>query len=109
MPLNTQVIQALGAEENVVKELPKGIAMHKRTPEYGEENVPDGLLGRHATADGVWGLIRVLEGRLIYRILESDVEEHILNPTEIGVVEPQIPHQVQLDGPVRFCVEFYRE
>jgi len=91
-----------------MKTLPEHVRPYRRTPEFDENSVPAGLLGRHTTAEGVWGVIRVLEGRLRYRILEPEVEEHLLDPDHPGVVEPQVPHQVELVGPVRFYVEFNR-
>jgi tellurite resistance-related uncharacterized protein len=75
---------------------------------FTETSVPSGLLGRHRTAPGTWALIHVLEGRLLYRVLDPP-SERILDPAEPpGVVEPGVPHQVALLGPVRFQVEFHR-
>ena len=54
------------------------------------------------------GLTLVLEGQLVYRILEPAVEEVQLSESVSGVVEPERLHQVAADGPVRFYVEFYR-
>ena len=91
-----------------MKPLPDDVRPHRETPVFDQDSVPPGLLGRHTTAEGVWGLIEVLEGRLRYRILEPEVEEHLLEPGHPGVVEPQVPHQVELLGPVRFRVVFHR-
>ena len=35
--------------------------------------------------------------------------EHVLEPGRDGIVEPQVPHEVEPLGPVRFYVEFLRE
>jgi hypothetical protein len=35
------------------------------------------------------------------------MEEHLLTPKMPGIVEPQCPHHVVIDGLVRFSVEFY--
>ncbi len=91
-----------------MKSLPDDVRPYRRTPEFTETTVPAGLLGRHTTAEGVWGLIQVVSGRLRYRILAPEVEEHVLEPGKPGVVEPQVPHQVEPLGPVRFFVEFHR-
>ncbi|MEM9177761.1 MAG: DUF1971 domain-containing protein [Myxococcota bacterium] len=92
-----------------MKTLPDAAQAYKRTPEFTETTVPAGLERRHDTKAGVWGRIRVLEGRLRYRILEPDVEEHVLEPGLDGIVEPQVPHHLEMLGPVRFFVEFLRE
>ena len=91
-----------------MKELPPDVAAYNRTPEYTDETVPPGLERRHNTKAGVWARIRVLEGRMLYRILEPDVEEHWLEPGIDGVIEPQVDHQIEMDAPVRFYVEFLR-
>ena len=92
-----------------MKQLPSNLASYKRTKEFSEVSVPAGLLRRHNTKAGVWGLIHVLEGELRYRILEPEREEVILDSELDGVIEPEVDHQVELVGPVRFYVEFFRQ
>lgn len=91
-----------------MKTLPDTVKHYKSTPEFNETSVPAGLLRRHTTADAVWGHIHILEGQLLYRILEPVEEVIILSPERFGVVEPQVPHEVEVIGPVRFCVDFLR-
>jgi tellurite resistance-related uncharacterized protein len=91
-----------------MKKIPARAKPYKRTPEFTEQTVPAGLVGRHSTIQGVWAMIHVTEGNLVYRILEPAIEEYLLEPARPGIVEPQTPHQVQLVGPVRFYVEFHR-
>lgn len=50
----------------------------------------------------------VLEGRLLYRILQPSAEALILDTDHPGIVEPEIEHEVEPMGKVRFYVEFYR-
>ena len=92
-----------------MKELPENVKPYKRTPEFTAETVPSGLLRDHNTKPGVWGKIVVLEGTLLYRILEPEVEEHRLDPEHPGVVEPTVKHEVEVQGDVRFYVEFHRQ
>ncbi|MFZ6649291.1 DUF1971 domain-containing protein [Undibacterium sp. TJN25] len=91
-----------------MKTLPDTVNHYKSTPEFNEHSVPAALQRQHTTAEAVWGRIRILEGKLLYRILEPAVEVITLTPELYGVVEPQVPHEVQLIGPVRFCVDFLR-
>lgn len=91
-----------------MKSLPSDVAVYKRTRELTESTIPDALLRRHTTKAGVWGRIRVVDGRLRYRILEPAIAEHILSPGRPGVVEPGVPHEVEAIGTVRFFVEFLR-
>ncbi len=92
-----------------MKSLPTQVTPYQRTPEFSQATVPDSLRRRHTTKAGVWGRICVLEGALRYRILEPQPEEHVLTPEHPGVVEPEVPHEVEPVGEVRFFVEFLRE
>ena len=88
--------------------LPPGLERVRSTPVFTENTTPPGLLRRHRTAPGTWGLIRVLEGRLLYRVLDPP-SERVLDPSRApGVVAPGVPHEVAPLGPVRFLVEFHR-
>ena len=91
-----------------MKALPANVAHYKSTPEFNQADTPGGLQRNHTTAAGVWGRIVVHQGSLRYVIEEPEIEEHLLVPGTVGIVEPQVAHHVVIDGPVRFCVEFYR-
>lgn len=91
--------------------LPERLHPYKRTPSFTEATVPAGLLGEHATKEGVWGLIRIEEGRLRYVVTDHrrETRREVLTPfTEPGIVEPTIIHRVEPVGSVRFYVEFLR-
>ena len=88
--------------------LPEGLTAYRRTAEFNQDTLPAGLQKEHRTKAGTWALIHVLEGRLLYRILDP-ISETILLPGTPGVVRPEQPHEVHPDGPVRLYVEFYAE
>lgn len=90
----------------MAQELPQGLAAYRRTPVFDQDSLPAGLRREHRTKRGVWGLIHVLEGRLLYRILDSWSEQE-LSPGAPGVVRPEQAHEVAPLGPVRFFVEFH--
>jgi hypothetical protein len=50
----------------------------------------------------------VESGRLRYRLHAPFDEDEILEPGAEGVVVPEVEHQVEPLGAVRFFVEFYR-
>ena len=87
--------------------LPPGAVSVRRTPEFSESSIPPALRHRHATKAGVWGLIQVIDGSLIYRILEPTPTEATLTTGRPGVVEPGRLHEVEPCGPVRFFGEFF--
>ncbi len=90
------------------RELPANLLVIRRTPVFDDKTMPEGLRHRHSTKAGVWGLIKILEGRLRYRILDPR-SESILDSDHPGVVHPVQLHEVEPLGPVRFFVEFYRD
>lgn len=81
-------------------------APYKSTPVFDENTLPAGLRKEHRTKAGVWGVIRVLEGRLRYRVLDP-VSETILDPEHPGLVLPDQPHFVEPLGVMKMRVEFY--
>jgi tellurite resistance-related uncharacterized protein len=91
-----------------MKSLPDKLVAYKRTPEFTDASVPDGLLHAHSTKAGVWGKIIILTGNLTYRILEPEIEEILLSTAVYGVVEPTVKHEVVPQPGVCFYVEFYR-
>ncbi|MBN9672684.1 DUF1971 domain-containing protein [Roseibium aggregatum] len=84
---------------------PQGLVSYRKTQVYCETTLPEGFRNRHSTKSGVWGVIHVLEGRLIYRCWDSGAETVIV-PGQPKLVLPQAPHSVSPDGQVRFFVEF---
>ncbi len=88
--------------------LPDNVVAYSRSPEFNQDTLPAALQKQHATKQGTWALIHVLEGRLVYRILEPH-SETVLEPGVPGVIAPQQLHEVALMGPVRLFVEFYAE
>ncbi|MEO8715678.1 MAG: DUF1971 domain-containing protein [Acetobacteraceae bacterium] len=79
---------------------------YRRTPVFDETTLPPGLRREHRTKPGVWGVIRVLEGRVRYQVLDP-ASEAILGPGHPGLVEPDVPHLVEPLGAVRMQIEFY--
>ena len=92
----------------MMKALPAGAARYGGTPEFSDGSIPASLLRSHRTKAGTWAKIVVLEGRLLYRILEPETKEIELSPERPGIVEPEEAHEVEAVGPVRFRVEFWR-
>ncbi len=88
-------------------EFPEGLQEYKRTPDFTEATIPAGLLRDHTTKTGVWGLIEVEEGSLLYTVQEPREQSHTLTPGTPGVVVPGMKHHVRTEGGVKFHVAFY--
>lgn len=86
---------------------PEGAAPYKRTAVFDETTIPEGLRADHSTKPGVWALIHVLEGRLLYHLLDArqtfeiDAGERLASP-------PERPHKVEPVGAMRMYIEFWR-
>ena len=78
------------------------------SPIFTEITLPDALRNEHRTKAGTWGLLRVLEGevRLIFTDSPKPLSVTVDNP---AIIPPDAPHHVEVDGPMRMQVEFYRE
>ncbi|WP_312796961.1 DUF1971 domain-containing protein [Tianweitania sp.] len=88
--------------------LPPDLVAYSRSPEFDQDTLPAALQRNHSTKAGTWALIHVLEGKLLYRVMEP-ASETVLEPGTPGVVKPAELHEVHPLGEVRMFVEFYRE
>lgn len=95
--------------------LPPGVVKYSQVPAVGKtpftkSTIPKGLLKKHNTKDGTWGIIQVEQGKLQYVIDEGRHKGmYNLDPQTRGVIEPQVHHSVApISDDVSFVVEFYR-
>jgi len=88
-------------------EFPEGLAEYKRTPTFTESTIPAGLLRDHTTKAGVWGLIEVEAGTLLYTVQYPQERRYTLSAGTPGVVVPGMKHHVSAAEPVSFHVAFY--
>jgi tellurite resistance-related uncharacterized protein len=88
-------------------EWPEGMVPLRRTPEFSAESMPAGLRTRHQTGPGTWGRIVVAEGTLRYRVPDLGIDAE-LAPGRDGIVVPEVAHDVEPQGAVRFHVELGR-
>ncbi|HQS17126.1 MAG TPA: DUF1971 domain-containing protein [Reyranella sp.] len=81
---------------------------YKSTPVFDETTLPAALRREHRTKDGVWGVIRVLEGE-VRLVLDdgSDAAGTVLTPDRPGLVLPEQPHHVEPLGRMRMQVDFH--
>lgn len=90
-------------------DLPDGLSAYKRTPVFDELTTPAGLQRAHSTKIGVWGVIHILEGEMIYKTLNPQTERIASKETPPIVIKPQELHEVELIGPVLFYVEVHAQ
>lgn len=98
----------------MMKDLPSNVVQYSQVPAKGKPpftaaKIPRGLLKEHTTKAGTWGVIRVSQGQLRYQINEPTPNQYTLDADSVGIIEPQVKHEVApLTEDVQFVVEFYR-
>ena len=81
---------------------------YKRTPDFDQDSLPEAIRNAHNTKEGTWGLLVVSEGaaRLVFHEPRRGAP---VTPGNPATIPPRAVHHVEVDGPVRLHVEFYRE
>jgi tellurite resistance-related uncharacterized protein len=93
----------------IATELPPGLARYKQTPQFTAKTVPGALLTTHSVKAGVWGLLRVLHGRVRYCLDDGTPKALLIGSGGTAVIEPEVRHHVELlDEDSAFLVEFHR-
>lgn len=85
--------------------LPKG-AVHYATSRFTQDTLPEKLRKDHCTKAGVWGLLAVQSGRLLFR--REDKAGVIVETGGTAVFAPQEVHSVEALGAVAFEIRFHR-
>lgn len=88
--------------------LPAGLVAYGRSMEFTPETLPARFKAAHSTKAGTWGLLHVLEGKLLYRLEPPQSDERVAVAGARIVIEPGVLHRVAFVEPGRFYVEFYR-
>lgn len=81
---------------------------YRSTPIFNEHTLPAALRREHRTKQGVWGVIRVLDGELKLTFTQTG-KKQMLSPGAPGVVLPDQPHLVEPMGSMQMVVDFYKE
>jgi len=81
---------------------------YRSTPVFDETSLPAALRARHNTKAGIWGMIRVLEGRVKLTYLEP-LSTMLLDPGTSAPLLPEQPHFVEPLGAMKMRVDFYNE
>lgn len=90
--------------------LPPGLQCYKTSPEFTSATVPESLLTAHSIKAGVWGLLRVQRGRLLYCLDVDPPEKLKVEQGGTAVIAPGALHHVELlDAGTAFLIEFHRE
>jgi hemoglobin len=71
--------------------------------------VPPALLSAHSVKPGVWGMLRVVKGRVRY-CLDGNAQASLVVPEDgAAAIAPGVSHHVELlDAASTFFIEFHR-
>jgi tellurite methyltransferase len=89
-------------------EPPEGAQRYKSTPIFTDVTIPKALRREHMTKPGVWGQIRVLDGKLLYEILQPVQQTFTLDRDSTAYIVPEVPHRVEKIRNVIFQVDFLK-
>jgi hemoglobin len=81
---------------------------YRSTPVFTNDSLPEVLRRAHSTKAGVWGLLKVLKGSVLYVIEESGERQLVQAPGTV-VILPQQLHSVDPQGDMEMQVDFYHE
>lgn len=88
--------------------LPEGLVLSRTTNTFDKDSVPKGLLRAHRIAEGSWGVLRVVEGELLF-VIEESGESRMIRAGEAQVVEPGVLHHIEVEEGARFLIEFHKK
>lgn len=96
----------------MVKIRPDGIPpssfCYRRLGPFDEQTIPRGLLAVHRLKSGVWVMLTIEAGAIIFVWDDSEGGRSALAAGDQFVVPPCIPHHVEIVGEVRLSLDFYR-
>lgn len=87
-------------------ELPSGLQLARTAGPFDADSLPAGLRRTHLVAAHTWGLLRVLEGALVFEVETAVPAVVPLAAGEQCAIPPGVPHALRIDGPVRLEVDF---
>lgn len=87
-------------------ELPAGLQVVRTAGPFDAGNLPAGLRRSHVVADRTWGLLRVLDGSVVFSAETAPPVREPVRAGEERPIPPGVRHRVQVDGPVRLAVDF---
>ena len=86
--------------------LPSSVEIYARTPDFTHLDMPAALTVEHAYAEGVWAVLRVLEGAVLFSAANAPVVQTIPAGCFL-TIEPELAHRLLVAGHARFFIEFH--
>jgi tellurite resistance-related uncharacterized protein len=112
MPKDPSLLRngAIGATSsdrlNPPAELPPGLEIYARTPDFTQRTMPAELTSRHVLAEDVWGVLHVLDGTIVFHDM-GDFTTHLVPAGGRLIIEPELVHRLEPCGHARFFIELH--
>lgn len=90
-------------------ELPSGLEIYARSPDFVPSTLPAELKASYSLAEGAWGVVRVLEGAVLYALEAPSTSSIILRHGDSAIIEPLTLHHLRFVEDGRFFIEFHIE
>jgi tellurite methyltransferase len=88
-------------------ELPAELTLLRTAGPFTDESLPAGLRRTHHTAEGTWGVLRVLAGVVRCQLEVCPPLDVVLAAGSGQPLPPGIAHRIEPDPPARLAVEFW--
>lgn len=87
-------------------ELPPGLATARTAGPFDADTLPPGLRREHRVAEHTWGVLRVLDGAVVFTMATEPPMSARLQAGDTRAIPPGVPHALRIDEPVRLAVDF---
>jgi tellurite methyltransferase len=86
-------------------ELPADLEVVRTAGPFDAATLPPALQRAHLVAERTWGVLRVLEGAVVFAVETSPPSSLRLVAGDRQPIPPGVPHHVRVDGPMRLAVD----
>lgn len=87
--------------------LPPDARCYRRIGPFDAPSIPTGLLRQHDLKPGVWGLLAIETGSILFRWDDPQGGERRLAAGDTMLVPPTVPHHLEIAGPVTLSIAFH--
>jgi tellurite methyltransferase len=87
-------------------ELPAGLDVVRTAGPFDADTLPEGLRRAHRVAPRTWGLLRVLDGAVVFDIETTPPVRVRLHAGDAQPIPPGVPHLLSVEEPFRLAIDF---
>jgi tellurite methyltransferase len=87
-------------------ELPAELEVVRTAGPFDADSLPAALRRAHLVADRTWGLLRVLDGTVVFAIELTPPFSVRLHAGDEQPIPPGVPHLLRVDAPLRVAIDF---